>query len=130
MFGQEYALAVIGRAKFGGTLEHVGVLLPNNCVAHCAPCRGEHLSTSSEFSAGQRVRIVRHVPAARHRETLYRILQALRAPKSYDVFTNNCEVFVNRVTGEKPNSAQLQGVVALLALVAFLCLAAHDSREM
>ncbi len=118
-------IAVIGRAKWFGLTEHIGVLLPSGRVAHCAPGRGEHLSTLAEFAAGQNVRLVRHVPAQEHQETVARISQALTAPRPYDVFTNNCEMFANRVTGEKPASPQLQGFVAVLAIVGLVSLAAR-----
>jgi hypothetical protein len=123
MFSQ-YPLAIVGRVK-AGILEHMGVLLPNGHVAHCAPGRGEHVSTLQEFAGGQeRVRIVRHVPPERHHATIGRIVEALRAPKPYDLLANNCEVFANRATGEEPNSPQLRGIVALLALVGLMSIAA------
>jgi hypothetical protein len=123
MIGQ-YPLAVVGRAK-AGILEHMGVLLPDGCVAHCAPGRGEHISTLQEFAGGQdRVRIVRHVQHPQHHATIAKIAEALRAPKPYDLLTNNCEVFANRVTGEEPNSPQLRGIVALFAFFGLIGLAA------
>jgi hypothetical protein len=82
MFSQD-PLAVVGRVK-AGILKHMGVLLPDGHVAHCAPGRGEHVSTLQEFAGGQeRLRIVRHVPPERHRATIGRIVEALRAPKPY-----------------------------------------------
>lgn len=123
MIGQ-YPLAVIGRVKWG-MFEHLGVLLPDGRVAHCAPGKGEHVSTLQEFAGRDgRVRIIRRVPPERQHTTIQRIASALRAPKPYDVFTNNCEVFANRVTGEESKSPQLQAIVTLSALMGILCFAA------
>lgn len=68
--------------------------------------------------------IERVVPQTHHASTLSLIAAALRAPQGYDIIGNNCETFANRVTGEKAESQQLQGVVAL-TILALLCFAAN-----
>jgi hypothetical protein len=116
-------IAIISRQK-AGIFRHVGVLVPDGRVAHCAPNRGEHISTVEEFAAGGDVTVDRIVAETDHLATLHRIADALRSPKAYDPATNNCEIFANRVTGEEPVSPQLVGFVALLAIVAVLAFAA------
>jgi phage regulator Rha-like protein len=117
---------VISRKKLGA-LRHIGVLLPDGRVAHCAPVRGEHISSIEEFAAGQGVNIDRIVPATEYARTLKRIADAMRAPKPYDTTTNNCEMFANRMTGQKVESPQLQGVAILAGLAALLALAANST---
>lgn len=126
MLPAETFMAIISRPK-AGVLRHVGVLLRNGEVAHCLPGHGEHISSAEEFAAGQDVTIVRVLPHSEHATTLLRITEATRAPKGYDATTNNCEMFVNRVTGRKPESPQLQGVMILVGLTAFLSWAARSS---
>jgi hypothetical protein len=115
-------IALVSRRK-AGAYKHFGVLLPDDRVAHCAPGRGEHISSIEEFSAGEDVTIERLIPAAEHPAILSRIAAAMQAPLQYDLTTNNCEIFANRVTGQKAESAQLHGTV-LLAGFALFCLAA------
>jgi len=116
-------ISVISRQK-AGMLRHVGVLLPDGRVAHCSPDRGEHISTIEEFADGRDVKIDRAVPIVDHWPTVQRIVSAMQTPKAYDLVTNNCEIFANRVTGQKEESPQLQGAVILLAVFALLALAA------
>ena len=101
-----HSLAVISRRK-AGAFRHVGVLLPDGRVVHCAPGRGEHISTGEDFAAGQDVAIVRIVEQPECAATLQRIAAALRSPKPYDAATNNCEMFANRMIGQNPVSPQL-----------------------
>ena len=116
-------ISVISRQK-AGMFRHVGVLLPDGRVAHCSPERGEHISTIEEFADGRDIKIERAVPVANHWSTLQRVFSAMHAPKTYDLVTNNCEIFANRVTGQKEESPQLQGAVILLAMFALLALVA------
>ena len=116
-------LALISRPKLG-VLRHVGVLLPNGHVAHCTPTRGEHVSSIEEFAAGQDVRLEQTIPPEQHALTMQRIAAAMAAPAIYNLINNNCEIFATRVTGERPASPQLYGVLFLAAAAALLYLAA------
>lgn len=104
-------------------LRHVGLLLPSGLVAHCTPTRGEHVSTIEEFAAGQDVRIDREVPPEQHAPTLQRVARAIAAPRTYNLVTNNCEVFAKRLAGDRPESPQFLGVL-LFGAVALLCITA------
>lgn len=117
------SISVISR-QATANLRHLGVLLPDGQVAHCTPQRGEHISTVEEFANGQDVKIERSVPAEKYWPTLQHLLSALCAPKAYHLVTNNCEIFANRVTGEKEESPQLQGAVMLVVLFAIVALVA------
>jgi lecithin:retinol acyltransferase len=110
-------LAVISCPR-GGVFRHVGILLPDGRVAHCAPSRGEHISTVEEFAAGQDVTIERLLTPEQCASSLRRIAEAMCAPKAYDGLTNNCEMFVNRMIGQRSESPQLQGAALLIGLAA------------
>jgi len=115
MFYGNEPLALISCSKLG-VLRHVGILLPSGLVAHCARHRGEHISTVEEFASGQDVSIDVLLPSAETAAILWRIAEAMRALRAYDDFTNNCEMFVNRMLGGPPVSPQLRAVVILAGL--------------
>jgi len=46
-----YPAAEVSRQK--GLFRHRGLLLSDGRVVHCAPNRGEHISSAEEFSAGK-----------------------------------------------------------------------------
>jgi hypothetical protein len=91
---------------------------------HCSPARGEHLSSAEEFAAGKDITVDRAVTQAEVAPTMQRLGEALRSPQAYDVLENNCEKFVNRMFGRRPESQTLQAVVALVGIAALLRLAA------
>ena len=114
-------LALISRPKLA-VLRHIGILLPDARVAHCTPDRGEHISSIEEFAAGKDVKIEHVVRREQQLSILQRVAAAMAAPSAYNVATNNCETFANRIVGEKAESPQLAGVAILvgLALIALL----------
>ena len=116
-------LAVVSRAKFGA-FQHMGLLLPNGLVAHCAPNRGEHISTMNDFASGEDVKIEQLLPPQEYAAILGRVAEAMRLPKAYDVLTNNCEMFVSRLLGAPPESPQLRRVAVLVAFGMLLKIAA------
>jgi hypothetical protein len=114
-------IALVSRQKLA-LLRHLGVMLPDGRVAHCTPDRGEHISTIEEFAAGKDVKIERIMGPKQQLPALRRVAAAMAAPAAYNVATNNCESFANRVVRGKAESPQLVGVTILLglALVAML----------
>lgn len=123
MYTAAQTIAVISRRK-AGAFQHIGLQLPDGRVVHCAPGKGEHLSSVEEFADGQDVTIIREVPPGDHNATIARIVAALQSPRPYDVFSNNCEMFANRMTGQKAESAQLQGALILMGMAALVGMAA------
>jgi hypothetical protein len=115
-----HILSVISRLK-AGAWKHVGILLPDGRVVHCAPCRGEHVSSIEEFAMGNDIDIIEEIPRHLHDATLQRIIGSLRAPQVYHATANNCEMFVNRVLGRSAHSTQLNGalLIATIALIGF-----------
>ena len=111
---------VVARRK--GPVMHKGVVLGEDRILHNTPWRGEHVSTEREFRAGRRLRVT---PTDRQiREQAVGAGAAQENPRRYNLFTNNCEHTVNRITTGRPTSPQLQGwmVGAGMAVVAFAVL--------
>ncbi|MEQ8858747.1 MAG: hypothetical protein RIC56_08875 [Pseudomonadales bacterium] len=104
---------VVARRK--GLVMHKGVLLADGRVLHNTPGRGEHTSTLDEFRRGQRVYRVGSRASGRY------LTDAGVGGRGYNLFTNNCEHTVSRVTDGRAHSQQLRGWVAgaSLAAVAF-----------
>jgi|WetSurMetagenome_2_1015567.scaffolds.fasta_scaffold50474_5 hypothetical protein len=123
-FQNSYAgIAVIARAKLSGLGEHWGVLLPNGLVAHNTDDKGPHYMTLQEFHGGKPVKVIRDVPQSEYHATHNRIQQELSQPMGYDLLTNNCEIFANRVTGYMPESPQVKGWAFFLGIVGLAILA-------
>ena len=112
--------AEISRSK--GLFRHRGVLLADGRVARCAPGRGEHVSSVEAFAAGGDVRFDRELAPAEIAAAMLRLDEALRSPKVYDLISNNCETFVNRMMGREPSSQQVIGGAALIGLAVILAL--------
>lgn len=125
MLTHQSPMAVVSRPK-AIFLRHVGVLLPNGYVAHCAPGRGEHVSTIEEFAAGYDVTIEKPLPPADHGPTLQRVSAAVHSARPYDLFNNNCEMFANRAIGQEPHSTQIQSALIVLGVVALIVFAASN----
>lgn len=123
MYLNTHPIAVIEREKLTGLGKHWGVLLPDGMVAHCTQERNAHIVTFAEFAAGKQVKEIRRVPPSEHYATLQRVRTALAQPRAYDLLQHNCEIFANRVTGYKPESPQVQGVLLVLGLFAILRMA-------
>jgi hypothetical protein len=104
-----------------GALTHVGILLSDGRVAHCAPGRGEQVSSIEEFAMSQDVTTVEEIPQRSRAATINRIVLSMRTPQGYHATTNNCEIFVNRMLGRKAASPQLSAalIIAFLALIGF-----------
>lgn len=118
-FSNSSAVYIVSRLKAGFT--HVGIQLGDGRVAHCAPGRGEHLSSAEEFAMGQDVKTIEKIPRHLRVATLARIAQAMRAPKDYHATKNNCEMFVNRMLDRNETSPQLNAALIIvgIALIGF-----------
>ena len=125
MFINNFAsdISIIAREKLTGLGEHWGVLLPNGYVAHNTDDKGPHYVTLQEFQAGKSIKVIRKVPPAEHQPTFSRIQQELSNPRGYDLLTNNCEIFANRVAGYTPESPQIKGWGFVFAIIGLTILA-------
>lgn len=126
MFINNFAsgISIIAREKLTGLGEHWGVLLPNGYVAHNTDDKGPHYVTLQEFNAGRNVTEIRKVSSSEYNATLLRIQQELSNPKGYDLLTNNCETFANRVTGYTSESPQIKMWGFIFAIIGLTVLAA------
>ncbi len=107
---------VVSRRK--GLVMHKGLYLGGGRVLHNTPSRGEHVCSEHEFRAGRRL-YVEHRQRGRLSPQHQRLLGSER--RSYNLFTNNCEHTVTRLTEGKPKSPQLRSwaIGATLALATF-----------
>ena len=117
-------MAVIARPKLSGMGEHYGVWSSDGTVAHNTRERGVEVVSTETFAAGRPLRIERYVPTSEHQAVLLRIHQELAHPMAYDLISNNCETFANRVTGQRPESPQVQGFTIAMMVGAFAWMAA------
>jgi hypothetical protein len=116
-------IAVITRPKLNGLGEHWGVWLPDKAVAHNTADQGEHIASFERFACGKPVRVVRMIPRHQAQQTMRRVMAEISKPSGYDQLKNNCETFVNRVTGEAPESRQVHGWLAVAVIGALCCMA-------
>lgn len=101
---------VVARRK--GLVMHKGVLLADGRVLHNTPSRGEHVSSLDDFRRGQRVYRVGGRASGRY------LAAAAVGGRRYNLFTNNCEHTVSRVTEGRSHSQQLRGWVVGASLAA------------
>jgi hypothetical protein len=118
-------MAILARPKLNGLGEHWGVGLPGGLVAHNTAERGEHIVSYIDFACGKPVRIVRYIPHEQMDEAMQRVRVELAQPSGYDLLKNNCEVFANKVSGQNPESGQINGLLAMAALGALLYMTAN-----
>ena len=95
-----------------GLVMHRGVALGDGRVLHNTPFRGEHVASEAQFSDGKRV-YVEQVDRANRAQALIRAGES--PSRDYNLFTNNSEHTVSRLTHGEPSSPQLRGIVAGLA---------------
>ena len=94
---------IVSRRK--GLVMHKGVVLPDGNILHNTPFRGEHVCSPREFGSGQRL----YVTSPRGDDHLSRVYRAVpKTSKGYNLFTNNCEHTVSRVTHGASESPQLR----------------------
>ena len=111
-------ILVLSRPKFGGFAQHIGVQLPDGRVAHCVPGHGVVVTAVEQYAGGEDVTIVREVPLERNWEVMERLFKALAERRPYHPVSWNCEAFANWLVGEKPESAQANGWIAVALLAA------------
>lgn len=100
---------VVARRK--GLVMHHGVVLSDGRVLHNTPRRGEHISTLDDFRRGRRVYRVGRAGVG-----MASLVPAAVPLRHYNLFTNNCEHTVSRLTEGRPRSGQLRGWVAGVSL--------------
>ncbi len=105
--------------------KHKGVYAGNNLVFHNSPGQGEALTSMSEFAKGRPVTVEKE-GVKDYQVFFTRLQKAIAAPKSYDVFQQNCEHSSSKVRTGKARSPQLIGWTALITV---LFLYAATSRK-
>lgn len=115
----QFPIRIISRPKLSGIGEHWGVQLPNGNVVHLTPV-GEQIVSFDDFVQGRPVKEVRHAPPDQYAQIMQRIALSVQNPGQYRLLDRNCETYATWLIGEKPRSPQVQGVVVLGLIAAFL----------
>ena len=110
---------IISRQKLSGIGEHWGVQLPSGEVAHLTP-DGEQIVSFSEFAQGRPVKEIRRAAPEQHGQIMSRVRTSVQNPGQYRLLDRNCETYATWLIGEKPQSPQVQGMVVLGLIAAFL----------
>lgn len=120
-YGNLWPVAILKRAPLalGGQARiHEMILTSGSVVFHNTPERGEHLTTLEDALRGldaSQHAIPENVQAAAYQ----RLMAAIRNPRPYDAFLNNCQHTVNRIVYGKAESRTLQGIVTIGVVSAF-----------
>lgn len=122
-----YSMWIIRRRKFGGSVWHYGLLLPDGRVIEFSDKGVQAISTEA-FSAGQDVEHVRQVSMNKLASIQQRLNWFHHDPKPYDLAGFNCETFVNWLVGDiEPKSEQVRVALTLAAIAAFAFFLARSS---
>lgn len=119
MFFNPHPIRIISRPKLTGLGEHWGVQLPDGNVAHLTP-DGEHVVSFTEFAQGRPIKEIRRAAPEQRAQIMQRLSQSLQHRGPYRLVDRNCEIYATWLLGEKPRSPQVEGVIFLGLLAAFL----------
>jgi hypothetical protein len=119
LFISNSPIRIISRPKLTGVGEHWGVQLPDGNVAHLTP-DGEHIVTLRDFAQGRPVKEVRRAAPEQRGEIMQRLTLSLQHRGPYRLLDRNCETYATWLLGETPRSPQVQGIIFLGLITAFL----------
>ncbi len=119
MFFNTHPIRIISRPKLTGVGEHWGVQLPDGNVAHLTP-DGEHVVTFAEFAQGRPIKEVRRAASEQRAQIMERLSLSLQHRGAYRLLDRNCETYATWLLGETPRSPQVQGIIVLGLIAAFL----------
>ena len=119
MFFNTQPIRIISRPKLTGLGEHWGVQLPDGNVAHLTP-EGEQIVSFTEFAQGRPIKEVRRAAPEQRAQIMQRLTLSLQHRGPYRLLDRNCETYATWLLGETPQSPQVQGVIFLGLIAAFL----------
>ena len=119
MFFNSQPIRIISRPKLTGLGEHWGVQLPDGNVAHLTP-EGEQIVSFTEFAQGRPIKEVRRAAPEQRAQIMQRLTLSLQHRGPYRLLDRNCETYATWLLGETPQSPQVQGVIFLGLIAAFL----------
>lgn len=112
-------IRIVSRSKLSGIGNHWGVQIPNGNVVHLTPT-GEQIVSFIDFAQGRLVKEIRRAPPDLYGQIMQRVTLSVQNPGQYRLLDRNCETYATWLIGEKPQSPQVQGVVVLGLIAAFL----------
>ena len=119
MFFNIHPIRIVSRPKLTGLGEHWGVQLPDGNVAHLTP-EGEQIVSFTEFAQGRPIKEVRRAAPEQRAQIMQRLTLSLQHRGPYRLLDRNCETYATWLLGETPQSPQVQGVIFLGLIAAFL----------
>ena len=119
MFFNIHPIRIVSRPKLTGLGEHWGVQLPDGNVAQLTP-DGEHVVTFAEFAQGRPIKEIRRAAPEQRAQIMQRLTLSLQHRGPYRLLDRNCETYATWLLGETPQSPQVQGVIFLGLIAAFL----------
>ncbi|WP_334189734.1 NC domain protein [Noviherbaspirillum sp.] len=119
MFFNIHPIRIVSRPKLTGLGEHWGVQLPDGNVAHLTS-DGEHVVTFAEFAQGRPIKEIRRAAPEQRAQIMQRLTLSLQHRGPYRLLDRNCETYATWLLGETPQSPQVQGVIFLGLIAAFL----------
>ena len=119
MFFNIHPIRIVSRPKLTGLGEHWGVQLPDGNVAHLTP-EGEQIVSFTEFAQGRPIKEVRRAAPEQRAQIMQRLSLSLQHRGPYRLLDRNCETYATWLLGETPQSPQVQGVIFLGLIAAFL----------
>lgn len=115
----QHPVRIIARTKLSGFGEHWGVQLPDGNVAHLTTT-GEQIVSFDVFAQGRPVKEIRRAAPEQYGQIMWRATASARTPGQYRLLDRNCETYATWLMGEKPQSPQVQGMVLVGLIAAFL----------
>lgn len=112
-------VGLISRPKLAGPGRHAGVLLPDGRVAHKG-ASGTAIVSLEEFKQGLEIQYGVPVPAALHMQVLHRARESIGRTPPYHVLNRNCEHYATWLLTGKAESPQVNGLMFLALLGAFV----------
>lgn len=112
-------IRIVSRPKTTGFGEHWGVQLACGNVVHLTQ-NGERFVRFDEFAQNLPVKEIRRASPDQSAQIMQRVIQSLHQPGKYHLLDRNCETYATWVMGEKPQSPQVQGIIALGLIFPFL----------
>lgn len=108
--------------------DHMGIYLGNGEVLHNIPGKGEHRSSFDEFADEKKVKY--QIPENNERSYILRnAINVLSSPESYNIFTNNCEHTVRKITEGKSYSEQLVVFGVMCVTITVLAIIAKSAKN-
>lgn len=111
--------AIVSKPKFP-FVNHVGIVVGYDAIAHAEPLRGARITSLAEFEGDQKATFVRM--AENPAQAIRIALDLVQRGYSWRLFDSNCEHFIALCEGKRPESPQLAGAAMVTLLITAVAL--------